>query len=40
MTECDHPIRLEGIQVGDDWEGFERKKPIYYCPECKEVWER
>jgi len=38
--KCEHLIKLDGIETYDGSDGFERQRPIYYCPKCKEVWER
>ncbi len=38
--KCNHEIRLEGIETYDTNEGFERQRPIYWCPKCKESWEK
>ena len=35
--ECQHPIRLEGVET---WGYDDHKRPIYYCPDCKETWEK
>ncbi len=37
---CEHEIRLKGIRLSDDNYGRERKISIWYCPECKESWDR
>ena len=38
--KCNHEIKLEGIEDYVNGEGYENKRPIYWCPECKEHWER
>ena len=40
QEKCEHIVRLEGIKLSEDRDGFNRNRPIYYCPECKLDWEK